>query len=71
MGFLCRLLSRGWEDYKLTVFRIDNRARLGLLSSPAALIAHDKEEINPCSRCVPFWFKPYSTFGLFALTMFM
>ena len=72
MGFLCRLLSRGWEDYKLTVFRIDNRVRLGPLSSPTALIAHDKEEISPCSRCITFWFKPsISIFGLFALTMFI
>ncbi len=50
--------------YGLTTFRKIDKDGLGSLCLPTALGVDDKEAINPCSRCIAFWLKPNSIFGL-------
>ena len=67
MGIPYGLLSpRGRiRAYRVPVGRPD---RLGSLSTPEALGAHDMGKHSPCARFGAFWLKPVNAFGLFFIT---
>ena len=47
-------LSLDGRTYGLTVFRADRPDGVGPLFPPAALGAHDRGDVSPCTRHVPF-----------------
>src|SRR5262249_36004843 len=56
-------LSSQWERYGLTVFRLS--ARVGkVLSIRRRSFVHDRKGTSPYTDRAPFWFKPFSIFGL-------
>lgn len=55
----------------LTVFRRKDTLGLGSLCPPAVFVAHARRYDSPLTRCVAFWRKPDSLFGLFYITAFI
>jgi len=68
IGLPCGVLSLagGRRAYRVPP---EKPGRVGPFSAPAALGAHDRGGARPCTRCVPFWAKPLSAFGLLGVTM--
>ena len=59
-------LAGGLRAYRVPP---EKPGRVGPFSAPAALGAHDRGGARPCSRCIPFWAKPLSVFGLLGVTV--
>jgi hypothetical protein len=66
-----RLPTRNREDFGLTVFRVNNRARVRSALSAGGVVCPTREpwtELLPTT--VPFWLKLVSIFSLFMVTTF-
>jgi hypothetical protein len=59
------------ETYGVAMFHFSNIEWVRRALSTGSPVAPDKALQRPCADSVAFWLKPFSTFGLLRLTMFI